>query len=437
MSPTSGQAPEPGAVLDIAPLVKPPRAEVRVPGSKSLTNRALVVAALAHGRSVLSNALFSDDSFHLADSLGRLGFRVEQDADNSRVAVGGLGGRIPASRAELFVGNAGTAARFLTAMLTLGQGEYVLDGVPRMRERPIADLLDALTMLGAEVTAIHGNGCPPVRVRANGLPGGHGTVAGDRSSQFLSGLLLAAPHARREVSIEVLGPLVAKPYVDMTIALMADFGVEVEREAYRRFWVRAGQQYRARDYEIESDASSASYFFAAAAVTGGVVRVNGISSRSKQGDIRFLGVLRAMGCAVDEAADWVQVTGPDRLEGVDVDMTEISDTSLTLAAIAPFASGPVRVRGIGHARLQESDRVAAVVTELRRLGVEAQEMPDGFTVSPVDEIRPASIETYNDHRMAMAFSILGLRAPGVSITNPTCVSKTFPGFFQVLERLRD
>lgn len=437
MTPASGLAPSHVAVQEIVPLRRPPRAVVRVPGSKSLTNRALIAGALAEGRTVLTNALFSDDSLRLADSLTRLGFRVDSDPGAARIAVLGLGGRIPVDRAEVFIGNAGTAARFLTAFLTLGHGEYLLDGVPRMRERPIADLLSALVGLGADVVAVHGTGCPPVRVRANGLPGGRCAVAGSASSQFLSGLLLSAPYAERDVEIDVEGSLVTRPYVDMTIALMADFSVAVERNGYRSFHVRAGQRYRAREYSIESDASSASYFFAAAAVAGGAVRIDGITTRSKQGDLRFLDVLSAMGCRVEEGDAWIEVTGPDRLAGVDVDMADISDTALTLAAIAPFASGPVTVRGIGHARLQESDRVAAVVAELRKLGVDALELADGFTVRPGKAIRPAVIHTYDDHRMAMAFSVLGLKAPGVRIENPGCVAKTFPGFFKVLDALRD
>lgn len=431
-----GTAAEATAIREIAPLARPPHARVRVPGSKSITNRALVVAALSDGQTTLSNALFSDDSRYLVESLSRLGFEVALDQDGARMQVRGLAGRIPASRAELYVGYSGTSARFLTAMLALGHGEYLVDGAPRTRQRPIADLLSALSQLGVDAVSVNGTGCPPVRVRASGLRGGRATIPGDASSQYLSGLLMAAPYAESDVTLEVTGELASKPYVDMTIGLMADFGVRVERTEYREFVVRAGQRYRARDTSVEADASTASYFFAAAAVTGGVVRVEGVAPGSRQGDVAFLDVLRQMGCSIRSGADWSEVGGPERLMGIDVDMNAISDTAPTLAAIAPLASSPVTVRGIANVRIKESDRIAAVVTELRRLGVRAEERSDGFIVHPADQIRPALIQTYDDHRMAMAFSVLGLRVPGVRIADPGCVSKTFPEFFDVLETLR-
>jgi 3-phosphoshikimate 1-carboxyvinyltransferase len=427
----------------VAPLPQPLCASVRVPGSKSLTNRALLIAALAEGATTLTNALESDDSARFIESLQRLGFDITPHA--SRLTVQGLGGRIPASQAELFVGNAGTAARFLTAMLVLGHGEYVLDGDARMRERPIGDLVDALRQLGADISGIashlpgtggrRGEVCPPVRIVARGLPSGRATVRGDVSSQFLSGLLMVAPYARGPIEIEMAGELNSKPYVEMTLAIMRDFGVTIQHADLRHFSV-APQRYRARaGYAIESDASAASYFFAAPAVCGGTVRVENITRRSKQGDVAFLDVLAQMGCLIAEGDDWIAVTGPETLRGVEVDMRDIPDTAQTLAAIAPFADSPTTIRGIASARVKETDRVAAMCAELARLGVTVEEYPDGLKIYPTRNLRPANIQTYNDHRMAMAFALTGLRAPGVVIEDPGCVSKTFPDYFDVLEQL--
>lgn len=422
------------STLAIQPIHHRLSATVRVPGSKSLTNRALLIAALANGTTTLFNALDSDDSRYFAESLCRLGFTVTRHAP--RITIHGMSGRIPATHAELFVGNAGTAARFLTPLLALGQGEYILDGDARMRERPIGDLLEALEQL--DVNAESATGCPPVKVSATGLPGGRTTVAGDVSSQFLSGLLLVAPYARAPMDIQVKGELNSKPYVDLTLAIMRDFDVTVERDGYTNFRV-SPQRYQAQaEYAIESDASAASYFFAAPAICGGSVRVQDISRRSKQGDIGFLEVLTQMGCGVIEGADWIEVTGPalGGLRGVDVDMRDIPDTAQTLAAIAPFAASPTTIRGIASARVKETDRVAAMCAELTRLGVSVTEHPDGLIIQPCTAIRPAVVQTYNDHRMAMAFALIGLRAPGIEIENPGCVSKTFPNYFDVLEKLQ-
>ncbi len=318
------------------------------------------------------------------------------------MVVHGQGGQIPASQADLFVGNAGTAARFLTAMVTLGQGRFVVDGDARMRERPIRDLLDGLSQLGAKVTS--STGCLPVQIEATGLPGGHAVIAGNVSSQFLSGLLMIAPYAKRTVEIEVAEGLNSKPYVDMTLGVMADFGIEVERNGYERFVVHRSRYHAMEEYPIEPDASGASYFFAAPAICGGKVRVEHLTRNSKQGDIAFLDVLQKMGCSVQEGQGYIEVTGPERLLGVDVDMRDISDTAQTLAAIAPFASTPTRISGIGFIRGKETDRVGAVCTELARLGVEVQEEADGLTIQPCRSFRPAMVRTYNDHRMAMAFA---------------------------------
>lgn len=425
----------------IHPLSQPLSATVRVPGSKSLTNRALLIASLVKGTTHLTNTLFSDDSRYFAKALQTLGFEVLLDEANYSMTVTGMGGKIPAKKAELFIGNAGTAARFLSAFFTLGNGEYILDGEPRMRERPIGDLIDALHQLGVEVEAK--NNCPPVEIFAKGLPGGKTIIAGDISSQFLSALLMVAPYAQSEIEITLSTELNSKPYVDMTIAIMKDFGVEVERQDYKSFKIpitnyelRNTQSVIRNSYAIESDASAASYFFAAPAICGGTVKVENISRKSVQGDIAFLDVLKQMGCQVTEGQDFIEVTGTEALIGVDIDMRDIPDTAQTLAAVAPFASSPTRIRGIASARVKETDRVSATCTELARLGVSVEEHEDGMTIHPVEKMRPAVVQTYNDHRMAMAFSLIGLRFDGVTIENPACVSKTFPNFFDVLETLR-
>ena len=420
--------------MQITPISNPINATVRMPGSKSLTNRALLIAALANGTTRLMNALFSDDSRYFAQALQTLGFDVVLDETNHEMTVAGLGGRIPARSAELFIGNAGTAARFLSAFLTLGDGEFLLDGDARMRERPIGDLVQSLTQLGATV---HGQpSTVPLKILAHGLPGGKTQIAGNISSQFLSALLMVAPYAQAPIEIELSTDLNSKPYVDMSLAIMSDFGVQIERDGYSRFIIHPTCYSPLSTYAIESDASAASYFFAAPAILGGTVRVENISRRSKQGDIAFLDVLQRMGCMVPEEENAILVTRHSHLVGLDVDMRDIPDTAQTLAVIAPFASTPTRIRGIASARVKETDRVSAVCTELKRLGVQVEEHDDGMTIHPCDTFQPATIHTYNDHRMAMSFALIGLRMDGVTIENPGCVSKTFPNYFDVLETLR-
>ncbi len=431
--------------MQITPIPHPLNATVRVPGSKSLTNRALLIAALAKGTTRLTNALFSDDSRYFARALQTLGFHLTLDETNHEMTITGLGGQIPAQKAELFIGNAGTAARFLSAFLTLGHGEYILDGDSRMRERPIGDLVVALKQLGADVhpvfqslnyQIVKSQIYPPVKILASGLPGGKTTVAGDISSQFLSALLMVAPYAQTPVEIELSTELNSKPYVEMTLAIMRDFGVTVERDEYRFFRIYP-QRYRpSPNYPIESDASAASYFFAAPAICGGTVRVENISRRSVQGDIAFLDVLEKLGCRVTESDHSITVHCQSQMTGIDINMRDIPDTAQTLAALAPFAASPTRIRGIASARVKETDRIAATCAELTRLGVKVEEHPDGMTIYPCQNFTPATVQTYNDHRMAMAFSLIGLRVPGVTIENPGCVSKTFPNFFAVLDTLR-
>jgi 3-phosphoshikimate 1-carboxyvinyltransferase len=422
-----------GAARTIEPLAEPPDAIVTVPGSKSITNRAVLLAGLAQGRSELRGALFSDDTRYMVGALRALGARVAADEAAARLCVDGCGGTWPVTEAELFVGNAGTAMRFLTAALCLGDGRYRLDGSPRMRERPIGELVDALAQLGATATCV--GGVPPVVSRGGGLRGGRAELSADRSSQFLSALLQVAPYAARDVTIALRGTVIAQPYVDMTVAVMAQWGVAVERDGYREFRVAAGQRYRAQPYAIEPDASSAHYFLAAAALTGGRVQVGGLSRASLQGDVRFAELLERMGAQVEWQPDAIAVRGPERLGGVDADLNAISDTAPTLAAIAPFASAPVHIRNVAHLRWQESDRLRAVAAELTRLGVRVEERADGLSVWP-SAIVPAVVQTYDDHRIAMAFALIGLKVAGMRIADPDCVAKTFPDYFARLEGLR-
>jgi 3-phosphoshikimate 1-carboxyvinyltransferase len=423
-------------VYAVRPLERPLAATVHVPGSKSQTNRALLLAALADGASLLRGALFSDDTRVFVDSLRRLGFVVEDDAVTETIRVHGRDGHIPAASAELYTGNAGTAARFLTALLALGHGEYVLDGGPRMRERPIEDLLEALRALGVDAASVNGSGCPPVRVRGAGLRGGTAPLDASRSSQFLSALLLVGPYAQGDITIELAGRVASAPYIEMTIAMMSEWGLsplpvalDGGRAGYR---VPSGGRYRAMTYEVPPDASGASYFLAAAALTGGQVRVHGLARATDQGDLGFVDVLAAMGCTVWREDGDVALRGPAQLEGIEVDLNAMSDMALTLAAIAPFARGPVAIRNVSHIRHQETDRIAAAVAELRRLGARVDEHADGFTVYP-SALHGATVRTYDDHRMAMAFAVAGLRVPGVLIEHPGCVAKTFPEYFARLE----
>ncbi len=418
----------------------PVDARVEAPPSKSLTQRALVAAALAGGRSVLRDPLLSDDSRHLIAALGAVGIetRVVGGPGSSSVEVHGRGGAIPAERARLDVGNAGTTMRFLTAVLSLGRGSYEIDGNERMRRRPIGDLLDALRALGASAEAIRGNGFPPVRVGGRGIAGGSATMPGSKSSQFLSAILMASPAAAGTVEVSVEGDMVSGPYVDLTIRTMARFGVSVEPDhpgpAARRFVVPHGQAYRARTLTIEGDYSSASYFFAAAAVTGGRVRVENLDPGSAQGDARLLDLLEQAGCRVVREAAAITVEGPGTLRGIDADLGAMPDVAPTLAVVALFAGGDTRIRGVPHLRLKESDRIAALAAEIARLGGEATAEEDGLTIRP-RPLRGARIETYGDHRMAMAFAIAGLRVPGVVISDPACVTKSFPDFWDRLDRL--
>ena len=418
--------------IEIQPVAGPLQATIHPPGSKSLTNRALVAAALAEGESDLRGTLDSEDTRVMIDGLRRLGIAIESDFPSGNIRVQGCSGRLPAAGADLFAANSGTTIRFLTALVTLGNGTFHLDGTSRMRERPIHDLLDALQQLGANAHSENGSGCPPVVVRAAGLPGGHAKVRGDISSQFLSGLLMAAPYAAKPVDLEIDGTLVSQPYIRMTLAVMRSFGVEIPERDLAHFHIAPGH-YIGRTYEIEPDASAASYFFAAAAIAGGRVTVLGLSRDSLQGDVAFCDCLAAMGCAVRYAPEGITVIG-GKLRGIDIDMNAISDTVQTLAVVALFADGPTTIRNVAHIRHKETDRIGNLAIELRKLGAIVEESPDGLRIAP-QPLHGAEIATYNDHRMAMSLALAGLRVPGVVIQNPRCTEKTYPDFFRDLAGL--
>jgi 3-phosphoshikimate 1-carboxyvinyltransferase len=415
----------------VTPAGGPLDATVSVPGSKSLTNRALVCAALAGGTSTIDGALVADDSEAMRTALAALGAGIARDPSSGRLLVTGTGGRLRPGPLALDMRLSGTTSRFLLPVVALGEGEYRIDGAPPLRARPMGPVLDGIRTLGAEVREEGEPGCLPVTIVApGGLDGGEVAVAGDLSSQFLSGLLLAAPYARGGVRLRLTTTLVSRPYVELTQAVMGAFGVDVGPDLA----VPAGR-YRATAYVVEPDASTASYFLAAAALVGGRVTVTGLGAGTRQGDARLADLLAAMGAEVERTATTTTVTGTGRLRGLGrVDLADMPDQAQTLAALAPFADGPTEVTGVGFIRGHETDRIAAVVTELGRLGVAARETDDGFVVEPGTP-RPARVATYDDHRMAMSFALVGLRVPGVEIEDPDCVAKTFPGFWAALDGL--
>jgi 3-phosphoshikimate 1-carboxyvinyltransferase len=392
-----------------------------------------VAAALADGESRLDGVLVADDTMAMVEALRRLDVAVDLDEVRAVATVDGTGGRLQARAVAVDARQSGTTARFLAPLLALGAGAYRLDGSAQLRARPMGPIFDALTALGARVEAVGERGRLPVSVVGGGLRGGEVAVAGDVSSQFLSGLLLAGPAMPDGLVVRLTTEAVSRPYLDLTVATMVAFGATVDRPDDRTFAV-APSGYRPTSYEVEPDASAASYFFAAAVITGGRVRVEGLGTAAVQGDLAFVDVLERMGARVERATGWTEVSAGRSLHGVDVDLGQLSDTAQTLAAVAVFADGPTRVRGVGFIRAKETDRIAAVVRELRRCGVEAEEHDDGFTVHPGTP-RPALVRTYDDHRMAMSFALLGLRVAGIEIEDPGCVAKTYPGYFVDLARL--
>ncbi len=405
----------------------------RPPGSKSITNRALVCAALARGTSRLTGVLDSDDTRVMADGLASLGAGIEADWPARTIVVTGTHGTIPATDATIDCAASGTTMRFLSAICGLGIGIYRLDGTPRMRKRPIGDLIEALRNQGVDAVAESPGGCPPVIIRSRGMPGGVTCVRSETSSQFASGIALAAPCSTRGMEIAFAGQVVSLPYLEMTRRVMESFGAVCEVLPDGR-WRIPPSGYEHRDYQIEPDASAASYFTAASAITGGRVRIEGLGSESLQGDIAFCHALERMGCTVAWEPRAVTVSGR-AARGIEIDMNAISDTVPTLAVVAVFADGPTTIRNVAHVRDKETDRIGDLVRELRRLGADVDEHPDGLTVRPsgtASELHAARIHTYDDHRMAMSLSLAGLRVPGVEIEDPMCVKKTFPGYWKAL-----
>lgn len=416
---------------EISPISKID-AKVCVPGSKSLTHRAFIVAALANGESHLENILYAEDTMLTASALNQMGVNIRIDGKTATVV--GRAGKIFAPKKEVYLGNSGTSMRLLTAISALGDGRFILTGDSRMKQRPIADLLDALNLLGVSAYSIDKSGCPPVAIEAKGIMGGRTGIKTNISSQFLSGLLLVAPYAKNDVIIEVIGNLPSKPYIDLTLKVMEDFGVRIDYEDYKHFFIPSRQVYKARDYTIEGDLSSASYFFATAAILKGKVTVFPIDIDSKQPDIGFLGILEEMGCKAMAKQSEVTVIGGD-LKGVSVDMNAMPDLVPTLAVVASFAKGDTIIKNVAHLRAKECDRLSVIATELMNMGVKVEEKEDGLIIKGGD-LEGAIIETYNDHRIAMSFAIAGLRVPGIKIINPACVNKSFPEFWDILENLK-
>ena len=407
------------------------QATVTVPGSKSYTNRALLIAGLTDGECRLEKPLISDDTKYMIQALRSFGVPVLEEEET--FIVTGKGGKLSASSKDIFIGNAGTAMRFLTTLSALVPGNTRLDGDERMRERPLADLLDCLTQMRIKAVSANNNGCPPIDIAGGEVPGGNISLAGDKSSQYLTSILLSAPYFKNDTCVNIQGELTSKSYADITLDIMKTFGVHVENESYQRFTVKAGDRYQAQTYRVESDWSSATYFLAAAAVTGGEVTLIDINPHSVQGDAKFASVLESMGCRVEKKSNSLHIKG-NPLRGININMNNMPDAVQTLAVTALFAKGETVIQGIGNLRIKETDRISALAKELTRLGAEV-EAGDDFLIIRPGNYSGTEIETYNDHRMAMSFAVAGLNIPGVRIKNPKCVEKSFPDFFQQFENL--
>ena len=405
---------------------------VEVPGSKSLTQRALIAAALARGTSVLSGPLASEDTAYTIAALRAMGIAVN-DEDSGCWQVHGAAGKIQAPPEDIYLGNNGTATRFLTSVATLGQGTFHITGSDRMGRRPIDPLLEALQGWGVDIESDSGNGCPPLTIRANGLAGGTTVLPEGKSSQYLSSLLLVAPYAEQAAELEVRGEVYSKPYVEMTLTVMSSFGVQAEASPLLNFFRIPQVGYQGREYAIEGDASGASYFWAAAAITGGRVTVANVPVPSLQGDAQLVPLLARMGCDVSRSSKGgLTVRGPKRLKAIEVDMGDMPDVAPTLAVVAAFAEGTTVIGNIGHLRIKECDRLSAMVTELGKMGAEVEEQKDSMLIHGCaggKNLHGAEIETYDDHRIAMCFAVAGLKVPGVKITGEQCVAKSFPDFW--------
>lgn len=408
---------------------------INLPGSKSVSNRALLLAALSQGKTRLTNLLDSDDVRYMLDALSALGVNYQLSDDRTICDIQGVNGPLHADKPlELYLGNAGTAMRPLTAALCLGMNNIILTGEPRMKERPIKHLVDALRQAGAKIDYLENEGYPPLHLQG-GFMGGQVSVDGSVSSQFLTALLMASPLAPHDTEITIVGDLVSKPYIDITIKMMATFGAHVDNHNYQRFTIKAGQTYRSPEhYLVEGDASSASYFLAAAAIKGGTVRVTGIGKNSLQGDTQFAHVLEKMGAKITMADEYIECTR-DELNGIDMDMNHIPDAAMTIATTALFAKGPTTIRNIYNWRVKETDRLAAMTAELRKVGAQVEEGHDYITIVPPAQLKHAEIETYNDHRVAMCFSLVALSDTPVTILDPKCTAKTFPTYFEQFKKM--
>lgn len=410
-------------------------AVITVPGSKSITQRALIAAALADGTSSLHGPLVSEDTDYSSAALEQMGVTIDKDDGCWRVY--GTGGAIGEPEDDIFLGNNGTATRFLTSVAALGHGEFIIDGAERMRKRPIEPLMEALRGWGVDIESIHGSGCPPLSILASGLRGGKTVLPEGKSSQYLSSLLLVAPYADEPAELEVRGEILSKPYVAMTLEVMSAFAVDARATPdFSRFSIEKGC-YRARDYRIEGDASNASYFWAAAAVTGGAVTVANVPVPSMQGDALLVPLLARMGCSVEQRGAGIRVTGPDRLEPITVDMGDMPDVVPTLAVVAAFADGTTEISNIAHLRIKECDRLSAITAELTKMGVAVEEFPDRMLIHGRggSGLQAATIQTYDDHRMAMSMAVAGLRVAGIIIEDELCVAKSFPDFWDRFEQL--
>ena len=418
---------------EVIPVCKPVGCTVEVPGSKSITNRALLLASMAQGKSVLTNVLFSDDSRSFMDCLHKLGYEIEIHEDQKRVE---LCGGLPKKEARINVRSAGTTARFITALLATCEGEYVIESSEQMKSRPMKPLLDALASLGCAVVCMEEEGFLPYTLFGGQLAGGEVRLESEQSSQFTSALLMTGCRHKEDLTIRPTGKETAKSYIDITLKMMEQFGVYANRTDDGAYVVKAGQAYKSRAYSIEPDVSSSCYFYSAAALTGGCVLVRGVNGSSMQGDIKFLDILKRLGCTVNETNEGIALKGAagGNYEGIDVDMNDCSDQAITLAALAPFASSPTHIRNIQHIKHQESNRIHAVLTELTKMGIKCAQTDNGIIIHPGSP-KPSMVETYDDHRMAMAFSLIGLRAEGIRIKNPSCTSKTFENFFDAFSQL--
>ena len=423
--------------LDLAPIARV-GGTVKLPGSKSISNRTLLLAALAEGNSEVRGLLDSDDTQRMLEALTLLGIQLDGSTETGNFRVQGCSGKFPQKQADLFLGNAGTAFRPLTAALALSGGHYKLSGVPRMHERPIGDLVDALRQIGADINYLGQEGYPPLQISPAAIrAGGEISIRGNVSSQFLTALLMAVPLTQADTRINVVGELISKPYIEITLNLMRQFGVEVSRDGWQSFQIAGGQRYRSPGVvNVEGDASSASYFLAAGAIGKGPVRVEGVGKNSIQGDVRFVDTLRQMGAHITMGDSWIEVSGTGKLNAIDVDLNHIPDAAMTIAVAALFADGTTTIRNVASWRVKETDRLSAMATELRKVGALVEEGTDYLRITPPQQLSAnAVIDTYDDHRMAMCFSLVALGGVPIRINDPKCVGKTFPDYFQVLQQI--